>query len=114
MSPLDKPLVWLRGEVKSPPFTLGARIEAGVLLRRLQRGEMLCLPHSRPMPSIGAHCHELRIVDQDRSWRIVYRIDPDAIVIAEVFNKTTQQTPQPVLDNCRRRLRKYDDLTQGG
>ena len=39
MAAEDKPLVWLRGEVKTPPFGFGARIEAGVLLRRLQRGE---------------------------------------------------------------------------
>jgi hypothetical protein len=46
MSPDDKPLVWLHGEVKTPPFSADARIEAGVLLRRLQRGEKLSLPHS--------------------------------------------------------------------
>ncbi|WP_199330509.1 hypothetical protein [Microcoleus sp. FACHB-68] len=57
----DKPLVWLHGEVKTPPFSQEARIETGVLLRRLQQGENLGLPHSRPMPSIGAHCHELRV-----------------------------------------------------
>jgi hypothetical protein len=42
----DKPLVWLRGEVKTPPFASTARIEAGVLLRRLQRGETLSLPQA--------------------------------------------------------------------
>src|SRR5258705_4373638 len=84
MAAEDKPLVWLRGKVKTPPLTLSARIEAGVLLRRLQRGEQVSLPHSRPMPSIGTRCHELRIQDQDKSWRIVYRIDTDAIVILEV------------------------------
>jgi len=40
----DRPVVWLRGEVKSPPFSKEARIEAGFLLRRLQRGEVLGLP----------------------------------------------------------------------
>ncbi|MCC5631031.1 hypothetical protein LC613_24785 [Nostoc sphaeroides CHAB 2801] len=57
----DKPLVWLRGEVKTPPFSYEARVEVGFLLRWLQQGENLELPHSQPMPSIGAHCHELRI-----------------------------------------------------
>jgi len=33
----DKPLVWLHGAVKSPPFSATARLEAGFLLRRLQR-----------------------------------------------------------------------------
>jgi hypothetical protein len=46
----DKPLVWLHGEVKSPPFSATARIEAGYLFRLLQRGETLALPHSRPKP----------------------------------------------------------------
>ena len=64
MSPHDKPLVWLRGEVKTPPFGSDARIEAGFLLRRLQRGETLGLPQSRPMPAIGPGCHELRIVER--------------------------------------------------
>jgi phage-related protein len=104
-----KPLVWLRGEVKTPPFSSAARVEAGILLRRLQEGEQLSLPHSRPMPSIGARCHELRIVDEDVTWRIIYRTDADAVVIAEVFAKKTQRTPSDVISNCRRRLREYDD-----
>jgi hypothetical protein len=53
MTLADKPLVWLHGEIKTPPFSALARIEAGVLLRRLQRGETLRMPQSRPMPSIG-------------------------------------------------------------
>jgi hypothetical protein len=58
-----KPLVWLYGEIKTPPFSKEARVEAGTLLRRLQEGELLGLPHSRPMRSIGQRCHELRIRD---------------------------------------------------
>ncbi len=79
-----------------------------MLLRRLQRGENLSLPQSRPMPSIGTRCHELRIVDKGVTWRIVYRTDTDAIVIAEVFNKKTRATPQPVIKNAKRRLAQYD------
>ena len=112
MSAADKPLVWLRGEVKTPPFSPAARLEAGALLRRLQAGEQLSMPHSRPMPAIGARCHELRVVDEARTWRIVYRIDADAIVIADVFPKTTQQTPQRVIADCKRRLRLYDQLSR--
>jgi hypothetical protein len=54
----ERPLVWLHGEIKTPPFSFEARVETGVLLRRLQGGEKLTLPHSRPMPAIGARCHE--------------------------------------------------------
>jgi phage-related protein len=108
MSPSDKPLVWLRGEVKTPPFSTAARVEAGVLLRRLQCGEHLGMPHSRAMPTIGARCHELRIVDLGRTWRIVYRLDADAIVIVDVFAKTTRKTRTRVIEECRRRLERYD------
>jgi phage-related protein len=83
MPRIDKPLAWLHGEVKTPPFSKNARIETGTLLRRLQRGEKLGLPQSRPMPVIGPRCHELRIQDVALIWRIVYRVDPDAVVIAE-------------------------------
>lgn len=79
-----------------------------MLLRRLQRGHSLSLPHSRPMSAIGRRCHELRIVDAEATWRIVYRIDADAIVVAEVFSKKTQATPKSVVDACKRRLRAYD------
>ncbi|MGO9451803.1 MAG: type II toxin-antitoxin system RelE/ParE family toxin [Candidatus Binataceae bacterium] len=105
----DKPLVWLQTEIKTPPLSHEARIEAGVLLRRLQRGEMLSLPHSRPMPSIGTRCHELRIANRSDAWRIICRIDHDAIVLAEVFSKKSQKTPAAVIDRCKGRLRRYDD-----
>jgi phage-related protein len=108
----DKPLVWLHGEVKTPPFSSEARIEAGTLLRRLQRGETVPLPHSRPMPGIGQRCHELRIQDRDVTWRVIYRVDVDAVIIAEVFAKKTQATPQNVIDVCKRRLRKFDEAAK--
>jgi phage-related protein len=95
MAPGDKPLVWLHGEIKTPPFSPEVRLEAGVLLRKLQQGEKLGLPHSRPMPGIGARCHELRVPDVTGTWRIVYRVDPDAVLIAEVFAKKTETTPPP-------------------
>ncbi len=108
----DKPLAWLHGEVKTPPFSQAARIEAGYLLRELQRGKSLSMPYSRAMPAIGARCHELRVVDERGTWRIVYRVDTDAIVIAEVFTKKTPQTPQVVLEACRKRLKEYDDASK--
>ena len=86
MSPSDKPLVWLAGEVRTPPFSPEARIEAGFLLRKLQQDESLSMPHSRPVPSIGRRCHEL-----------------------EVFAKKTQTTPKKVIETCRARLAMYRD-----
>jgi len=84
-------------------------LEAGLLLRRLQQGERLTMPQSRHMPIVGPRCHELRIEDAASTWRIVYRVDRDAIVIGEVFAKKTAATPRWVIELCRRRLREYDD-----
>ena len=113
-APPDKPLVWLHGEIKTPPFSADARIEAGCLLRKRQRGDRLSMPHARPMPEIGRRCHELRIVDGEHTWRIIHRIDPDAIVIVEVFVKKTRKTPPHVIARCQQRLRGYDEVAGRG
>ena len=64
------------------------------------------------MPGIGSRCHELRVIDAGKTWRVVYRIDVDAIVVADVFQKTTQQTPVRVITDCARRLRLYDRVSR--
>jgi phage-related protein len=104
--------VWLRGEIKTPPFSPEGRIEAGMLLRRLQQGESLGLPHSRPMPIIGRGCHELRIRDGDQNWRVIYHVSPQAIVLLDVFAKKTRTTPAPVIEACRRRLGDFHRTTE--
>lgn len=65
------------------------------------------------MPAIETRCHELRIIDEAATWRIVYRIDTDAIVIGDVFSKKTQATPKTVIDACKRRFRSYDAVAGG-
>ena len=105
MSSDDKVLVWLHGEIKTPPFSRQTRLEAGALLRRLQRGERIGMPHARSLPAVGPRCRELRLrVDGE------FRADADAIVILDVFHKKTQRTPRRVIESCRRRLRAYDAL----
>jgi len=90
MATPDKPLVWLAGEVKTPPFSKEARVEAGVFLR----------------------CSELRIRDERKNWRIVVRCDSDAVVIAEVFEKKTRTTPARVIAVCKERLGRYDEASR--
>ena len=94
----DKPLIWIAGEIKTPPFSVEARLETGVLLRRLQQGENIGLPHSRPMPNIGARCHELRIRDENRTWRIFYPIDHDAMS----SSRSSPKPPKPRPTVCSR------------
>ena len=110
--PEDKELFWLAGEVKTPPFSAVARVEAGRLLRQLQQGVMLSMPHSRPMPSVGPRCHELRVVDGSVSWRVFYRVDDDLILVLGIEPKKTRATPKALIDVLQGRLRRYDEAVR--
>jgi phage-related protein len=113
MSPNHKKLVWLSSLLATPPLSQEARVEAGYLLRRIQSGENIGMPHSRPMPTIGKGCHELRINDKNTIWRIFYRIDSDFIVIPHWTTKKTQKTSQSDINLCQSRLTQYDSITGG-
>lgn len=82
------------------------------MLRRLQNGETIDMPASRRMPMIGSNCHELRIDDGDVTWRVLYYIDSDAVVILEVFRKKTRTTPKQVMEAAKKRLRAYQRATR--
>jgi phage-related protein len=107
-----KPLVWLHGEVKSPPFTKEGRQEAGTMLRRLQEGEVLQMPQAEPLSNVGSRCGALRLRDAEHNWRIMYRIDSDAVLILEVYAKKTRKIPDEVIKRCQQRLKRYDAATQ--
>jgi phage-related protein len=106
----DKPLRWLVGTLTTPPLGREARFEAGTLLRRLQGGEAVPMPYSRPMPRIGRSVHELRVDDREtgRSWRIIYRIDRDAILVVHWFHKKSLTTPSHVVGLCQKRIARYE------
>jgi phage-related protein len=89
-------------------LSLNARIEAGYLLRQLQKEITLSMPQSRPLPDIGVGCHELRVNDEQDTWRIVYRIYKDAILILEVFSKKSNTIPKSIIKACKERFRRYE------
>jgi phage-related protein len=103
-----KPLIWLHGEVKTPPFTPEGRQEAGMLLRLLQEGERLGMPQAEPLPDIGPRCGALRVRDAGHNWRIMYRADADAVLVLEVYPKKTRKIPDEVRGRCTQRLKQYD------
>jgi phage-related protein len=110
--PKQKPLVWLEGEVKTPPFTPKGRQEAGMLLRLLQEGERLGMPQSEPVPAVGPRCGALRVRDAEHNWRIIYRIDADAVLVLEVYSKKTRKIPGEIIQRCKLRLNRYDAATK--
>lgn len=106
--PTRKPVVWLHGEIKTPPFTPEGRQEAGMLLRLLQEGERLGMPQAEPLPDVGRRCGALRVRDAEHNWRIMYRIDADAVLVLEVYPKKTGKIPDEVIERCKQRLKQYD------
>ena len=62
------------------------------------------------MPDIGRGCHELRIVDREATWRLVYHIGSEAVAILDVFSKKTKATPRRVIATCRKRLAEYKNI----
>jgi phage-related protein len=66
------------------------------------------MSQSRPMSTIAARCHELRINDEGQTWRLIYRIDTDAILIMAVFANKTEKTPDEIIRTLRKRLEDYD------
>jgi phage-related protein len=111
-TPRQKPVAWLHGEIKTPPFSEGARKEAGYLLRLLQDGEHLSFPQAEALPIVGPRCGALRVRDGDHSWRIMYRVDSDVIVILEVYSKKTRKIPDEVIERCKKQLRQYDNAAK--
>lgn len=105
MSPDDKILVWLAGEVKSPPFSDEARLEAGFLLRRLQQGETLAT-------SFAAHAVDRRRMSRAQDRRPGRDLEDHVLRRyrrrrLDVFKKKTRATPKKVIETCTQRLRAY-------
>lgn len=111
-----KRLVWLVDEIQAPPFSARALDRALYLLRAVARGEAIPAKRIRSMPSVARGCAELKIRDGEarKSWRIMYRDDPETLVIAAVFEKMSQKTPRHVIDAVRVRLKRYDEGRKHG
>ncbi len=104
----SKEVVWLHGEIKTPPFTKEGRHEAGVLIRSLQNGDSLVMPFAEPLPIVGPRCGALRVRDGGHNWRIMYRADPTEVLILEVYAKKTRKIPDRIISLCKKRLKDYD------
>lgn len=105
-----KPIFWLGGVIKTPTFTEKGRKEASAHLGLLQDGERLGMPYSRPLPTVGPRCHELRVKDESHEWRIVYRIDPTVIIVANIFAKKGKAMQQREFAKAMKALALFDNL----
>ena len=76
-------------------------------LARLDAGQSLTMPLSRPMSIIGNGLHELRLKDRSGAYRVFYALPGAGIVyVLHAFQKKTQATPKNNLDLARKRLKE--------
>ena len=86
------------------------RKELGFLIYRLQLGEILRMPFSRPMPTLSQGCHELRAKGEDGNYRVFYYINiKEEVLIFHAFKKKTPKTPQKDLDQGKKNLKEMLD-----
>ena len=112
--PKRKQAVFLHGEIKTPPFSEEARREAGFLIGELQDGRQVKYPQAEPLATtLGPRCGALRVRDDRHSWRIMYRVDAEAVLIVEVYAKKTKKIPDEVIARCKKRLQRYDGKHEG-
>ncbi|MFY9826350.1 MAG: type II toxin-antitoxin system RelE/ParE family toxin [Thermoanaerobaculia bacterium] len=95
--------------ISTPPMPAQARIDAGYLLRLVQKGQTLGPPIAAAMTDIGPSCHELRLSADNGEWRVFYHVAADVVLVLGVFHKKTQKTPPRWIEICRKRLRLFNE-----
>ena len=89
------------------PFVSDVRQELGKAIYDLQKGEVLAMPLSQPMPSIEPGAAELRIRDRSGIYRaFYYSRSVRGILVFHAFVKKTQATPLRELDLGKKRLKE--------
>jgi phage-related protein len=91
-------------------FPKEARVRLGKGLFRLQMGEQLPKPHSRPMAVVAAGVSELRVEDDDGIYRVFYYTASTlGVLVFHAFVKKTQRTPPHEIELARKRLEELLD-----
>jgi phage-related protein len=93
-------------------FPEDARRKTGKAIRDLQRGLVVQMPLSRPMPSVGVGVAEIRAREPTGIYRTFYYLKSKrGVIVFHAFVKKTQKTPQHEIKLARQRLMEmlYDE-----
>jgi phage-related protein len=92
--------------------TTSVRRQIGEALRDLQKGAYLGMPLSRPMVTVAAGVHELRVRGEGTQVRVFYCVRfLDRVIVFHAFQKKSQKTPLREIRLARRRLQEVLDET---
>ena len=85
----------------------GVRGELADAIARLERGHMLSMPLSRPMPSIGKGVHELRFRDRSGVYRTIYFLaGKGTVYLLHAFQKKSARTAKKDIQIARGRFKE--------
>ena len=91
-------------------FPKDVRVRLGKGLFRLQTGELIGMPDSRPMSGVAAGVSELRVAGSDGSFRaFYYAASSRGVLVFHAFVKKTQRTPPLEIELARKRLKELFD-----
>ena len=91
-------------------FPKEVRLRLGKGLFRLQMGERIGMPNSRPMPVVADGVSELRVKSKDGAYRAFYYTESArGVIVFHALVKKTQQTPPLELELARKRLKEVLD-----
>jgi phage-related protein len=91
-------------------FSKDVRVRVGKGLFRLQMGELIGMPDSRPMPGVAAGVSELRVGAADGSFRVFYyTASSRGVLVFHAFVKKTQRTPPLEIERAKKRLKELFD-----
>jgi phage-related protein len=94
-------------------FPEEVRRELGKAIFDLQKGEVLGMPLSRPMPSVAPGAAEVRIRDRAGIYRAFYYArSARGILVFHAFVKKSQAAPKHDLDLAKKRLKEmlYEEV----
>ncbi|SCK37110.1 Phage-related protein [Variovorax sp. HW608] len=81
-------------------FPESAKKDAGFQLDKVQQG--LEPDDWEPMTTVGPGCREIRIWEEDGTYRVLYVAKfPEAVYVLNAFKKTMKKTPQANIDAAK-------------
>jgi phage-related protein len=91
-------------------FPEEVRRELGKAIFDLQKGAILGMPLSKPIPSVGPGVDELRIRDRSGVFRVFYLSRrANSVLVFHAFQKKTQKTSEREIELGQKRLEEMLD-----
>ena len=80
------------------------------MIHRLQKGDVIGVPHSKPMKSVEIGVSELRVKDASGAYRVFYYVKTNqGILVFHAFVKKTQKTPKKEIEQGKKYLKELLD-----